>query len=59
MKADLLRRATPEDAIGTMQNYLVIAHRYDYEPEPEVILGLLKDMGYTLRRLPRKEANAG
>ena len=57
MSKDLLRQETPESAIGTVQNYLAVAHRYDYEPPPEVVIRLLREQGYAIRRLPRKEGN--
>lgn len=58
MTDDLLIQHTPESAIGVVQNYLAVAHRYNFEPEPEFVIELLKDMGYGLRRLPRKKADA-
>lgn len=46
--SDLLLQETPEAAIGTVQNYLAVAYRYDYQPEPEVIVRLFEEMGYRL-----------
>lgn len=51
---DLLIQHTPEAAIGVVQNYLALAYRYDFEPDAKFVIELLRDMGYSLRRLPRK-----
>lgn len=56
--SDLLIQHSKEAAIGVVQNYLAIAHRHNFEPEAEFVIDLLKDMGYGLRRLPRKKADA-
>ena len=55
MNPELYRQATPADAVGLVQNYLAAAHRYGFEPEPAAVIGLLRDTGYSLRRLPQRE----
>lgn len=52
--SELYRQATHEEAIGMVSNYVALAARYGFRPEPEAVIGLLKDAGYSLHRLPRK-----
>lgn len=56
--SDLLIQHSPESAIAVVQNYLAVAHRYNFEPDAKFVIELLRDMGYGLRRLPRKGRNA-
>lgn len=55
MNPELYRQETPAGAVGMVQNYLAAAHRYRFEPEPEAVIGLLKEAGYGLRRLPERK----
>lgn len=48
MNPELYRQETPAGAVGLVQNYLAAAHRYGFEPQPEAVMRLLEDTGYTL-----------